>query len=62
MVAMAKPFTKDVILLTRADGDNIPRGSRRFVLYDSGRIANIVDFQSWNEEQVWDILSTRLRG
>ena len=42
VAAIAKTFTKDVILLTRADGDSIPRGSRRSVLYDdSGRIANI---------------------
>ena len=34
IAAIAKTFTKDVILLTRADGDSVPRGSRRSVLYE----------------------------
>ena len=53
VAAVAKTFTKDVVLLTKDDGECIPRGSRRSVLYDGGQIANMVDFQSsWSEEQV----------
>ena len=52
ITAIAKTFTKDVILLTRNDGEGVPRGTRRSVLYDSGHIANMVDFQpSWSEER-----------
>ena len=63
MAAIAKIFTKDVILLIRADGDSIPRRSRRSVLYDSGRIAIMVDFQlSWNEERVWGHIEHSFKG
>lgn len=63
IAAIAKTFTKDVILLTRADGDSVPRGSRRSVLYDGGRIANMVDFQSsWSEERVRGHIEHSFKG
>ena len=53
VVGIAKTFTKDVVLLTRHDGDSVPRGARRSTLHDSGRIANMVHFKSsWSEETV----------
>ena len=52
-MGIAKMFTKDVVLLTPADGDYLPRGTKRATLYDEGRIANIVDCQSsWSERKV----------
>ena len=53
IMSVAKTFTKDVILLCKDDGDSIPRGARRSILYDSGRIVNMVDFKSnWSEQEV----------
>lgn len=50
VVGVSKTFTRDVVLLTKSDDGTIPRGARRAVLYDKGRIANMVDFQaSWDE-------------
>ena len=41
------------MLLTKLDGNTIPRGTGRAVLHDKGRIVNMVDFQSsWNEQEV----------
>ena len=52
-MGIAKMFTKDVVLLTPADGDFLPRGTKRATLHDEGRIANIVEFQSsWSERKV----------
>ena len=63
VAVIAKTFTKDVILLTRGDGDSIPRGTKRSVLYDSGRIANMVDFQSsWSEERVRGHIEHSFKG
>ena len=62
MIGIAKTFTKDVILLVRADGDCIPRGSRRAMLHDESRIANIVDFQSWTERQVTERIASCFKG
>ena len=53
LVAILKSFTKDIILLTKQDGDGVPRGARRGTLHDYRRIANMVDFKSsWGEETV----------
>ena len=55
VIGIAKTFMKDIILLTRADGDCLPRGTRRVMLHDKSRIANMVDFQSsWTEQQVME--------
>lgn len=63
IAAIAKTFTKDIILLTKADGDCVPRGSKRSSLYDSGRIANMVDFQSsWSEERVRGHIEHSFKG
>ena len=63
VIGIAKKFTKDIILLTRADGDSVPRGSRRAMLHDEARIANMVDFQSsWNERQVMERIESCFRG
>lgn len=63
VVGVAKKFTKDIILLARADGDSIPRGSKRAVLHDEARIANMVDFQSsWNERQVMERIESCFKG
>ena len=63
VIGIAKTFTKDIVLLTRADGDYIPRGSRRSVLHDESRIANMVDFQSsWTEQQVMERIESCFKG
>ena len=63
VVAIAKTFTKDVVLLTRHDGDRVPRGARRAALHDSGRIANMVDFKScWSEQTVREHIEHLFKG
>ena len=44
VIGIAKTFTKDIVLVTELDGDIIPRGIRKAVLHDKGRIVNMVDF------------------
>ena len=62
-MAIAKTFTKDVILLTRNDSEGVPRGTRRSVPYNSGCIANMVDFQSsWSEERVRGHIENCFKG
>ena len=63
MIGIAKTFTKDIVLLTAADGDSVPRGSKRAVLHNDSRIANMVDFRSsWTEQEVIQRIDSCFKG
>ena len=63
VVGIAKSFTKDIVLLTKDDGDSVPRGAKRGKLHDDGRIANMVDLKSsWSEETVRAHIEHHFKG
>ena len=63
VIGISKSFTKDILLLTKEDGDAVPRGAKRGKLHDEGRIANMVDFKSsWSEETVRAHIEHHFKG
>ena len=49
-----KTFTRDILLLDKDDILKVPRGSTRGALYDTGSVANLVNFSTrWDEQQVY---------
>ena len=60
--AIAKTFTRDVVLLAPSE-TSVPRGTSRSALHDDGRIINMVDFNSaWDEEKMAERIEKCFQG
>ena len=54
---------RDVVLLSYDDPDTLPRGARKMVLQEEGRVANMVQLDtSWDEEHIMEVIEGRFAG
>ena len=60
--AIAKTFTRDVVLLAPSE-TSVPRGTSRSVLHDEGRIIDMVDFNSaWDADKMAEKIEQCFNG
>ena len=62
-IPKSKTFVRDVLLLDLNEPDIIPRGVKKMVLQEEGRIANMVELDVlWDEQKVSTVIEGRFHG
>ena len=54
---------RDIVLFDTDDPDTLPRGARKMVLQEEGRVANMVELDtSQDDEHIFSIIEGRSEG